>query len=321
MNTTNKPCPICLVPLRTSLGNGDRWKVDCTICGDFIIDDTCWDDLEGEMQVKGNAEKRMLLSHYTHRMRATGKIPHLTWSVVVGVLENGNYPTAAEQLDNLISWLAKDSRSPGEHSEFNHNNAYTIFGCETPNGLIFILNEAQGQQLLTHSMVDLKHHWASLTLKGWQRFEELKRGKASGTRAFMAMKFGESDLDKFLAKHFKPAVAQTGFTLQTVGDNRKAGLIDDKIRIDIRSARFLIADLTHGNKGAYWEAGYAEGLGKPVIYTCRADVFDDVQHPDRPHFDTNHHLTVKWSESNPQQAMDDLKATIRATILEAKQED
>jgi len=162
---------------------------------------------------------------------------------------------------------------------------------------------------------------SQLTLKGWQRYEELKRGKASGTRAFMAMKFGEADLDEMLEKHFKPAVALTGFTLRTVDENRKAGLIDDKLRLEINLSRFVIADLTHHNNGAYWEAGYAEGLKKPVMYTCRSDVFD---HPDRKkgtHFDTNHHLTVKWTTDNPQKAVDDLKATIRMTIPEANQED
>ena len=78
----------------------------------------------------------------------------------------------------------------------------------------------------------------------------------------------------------------------------------------------LISDLTHHNNGAYWEAGYAEGLGKPVIYTCREDVMKDT------HFDTNHHLIVKWTTKGIADAVDRLKATIRATLLgDAKLED
>jgi hypothetical protein len=39
------------------------------------------------------------------------------------------------------------------------------------------------------------------------------------------------------------------------------------------------------------------------------------------HFDTNHHLTVMWSEDS-QRTAEDLKATIRATFpTEAKLED
>ncbi len=43
--------------------------------------------------------------------------------------------------------------------------------------------------------------------------------------------------------------------------------------VQIRDAKFVIADLTHGNDGAYWEAGYAEGLGKPVAYICEKEEF------------------------------------------------
>jgi len=42
------------------------------------------------------------------------------------------------------------------------------------------------------------------------------------------------------------------------------------MRVEIRSAKFLVADLTDENRGAYWEAGFGEGLGKKVYYTCEA---------------------------------------------------
>lgn len=113
-------------------------------------------------------------------------------------------------------------------------------------------------------------------------------------------------------KYFRPAIRQAGFALTRIDDEPEAGLIDNRLLVKIRLARFLIADLTHGNQGAYWEAGFAEGLGKPVIYTCRKDVFDDPK--TKPHFDTNHHQTVLWEDSNPEKAAENLKATIRNTL-------
>jgi nucleoside 2-deoxyribosyltransferase len=80
--------------------------------------------------------------------------------------------------------------------------------------------------------------------------------------------------------------------------------------VEIRNARFLIADLTDDNEGAYWEAGFAEGLGKPVIFICEEAKFEEK----KTHFDTNHHLTVKWDKGSPQGAAEELKATIRATL-------
>ncbi|MGC2853833.1 hypothetical protein ACM64Y_00020 [Novispirillum sp. DQ9] len=158
-----------------------------------------------------------------------------------------------------------------------------------------------------------------LTLAGWRRYEELQRGDTSSTTAFMAMKFGDATLDAIVAGHFRPAVEAAGFRLKRLDDEQPAGLIDDHLRVEIKRARFLIADLTHHNNGAYWEAGYAEGLGKPVIYTCERGVFLDKSKG--THFDTNHHLTVIWDEAEPEVAARKLKDTIRATLPDAKMGD
>ncbi|QLH39608.1 MAG: hypothetical protein HWD60_12500 [Defluviicoccus sp.] len=156
-----------------------------------------------------------------------------------------------------------------------------------------------------------------LSLRCWNRFEELKRGSHSGRLDFMAMRFNEKELDNIFENYFRAAVKQTDFVLRKLGDIPKAGLIDDRLRVEIKACRFLIADLTHGNQGAYWEAGYAEGLGKPVIYTCKKSAFNETG----THFDRNHHLTVLWDPQEPSEAVERLKATIRATLPEAKQQD
>ena len=154
-----------------------------------------------------------------------------------------------------------------------------------------------------------------LSLKGWQRFHKLQRGAIHSKAAFMAMPFGIEAITDMVNNVFRDAVAETGFTLKRVDEHTPAGSIDDRMRVEIRMCRFLIADLTYGNQGSYWEAGYAEGLGKHVIYTCEKTFFDEK----KTHFDTNHHQTVVWDPANPTKAADDLKATIRATLpFEAK---
>ena len=62
-----------------------------------------------------------------------------------------------------------------------------------------------------------------------------------------------------------------------------------------------------GTGGSYWEAGYAEGLGKPVIYICEKAKFDEV----KTHFDTNHSTTVPWSEGKGDEFKRELIATLR----------
>jgi nucleoside 2-deoxyribosyltransferase len=62
----------------------------------------------------------------------------------------------------------------------------------------------------------------------------------------------------------------------------RAGVIDNILRAQICDAAFVLVDLTHDNTGAYWEAGYAEGLNTPVIYLCEQAKFDMA----KTHFDT-----------------------------------
>ena len=115
----------------------------------------------------------------------------------------------------------------------------------------------------------------NLTLDGWERYEAEKRGTCKGKYGFIAMQFHNSELDAFVNDIVKPAVKDgIGYDLVNMNDIARAGIIDNIMRNQIRDAAFVIADLTHNNPGAYWEAGYAEGLGKPVIYICKKEVFE-----------------------------------------------
>jgi len=151
-----------------------------------------------------------------------------------------------------------------------------------------------------------------LSFAGWQRYERLKRGSSDARKAFMAMKYGDKELDRIVDETFKPAVEQAGFELFRLTEKPRMGLIDNRLQVEIQTSRFVLADLTHDNNGAYWEAGLAEGLGKPVLYTCKKSKFRRL----KTHFDTNHRLTILWEPSSPEKAAEELKATIRATFPE-----
>ena len=149
-----------------------------------------------------------------------------------------------------------------------------------------------------------------LTLHGWERYEAEQRGQISGGYGFIALKFGDAVLDPFLRDVIKPAVARIGFTLEDMRDAARAGVIDNVMRARIRDAAFVLVDLTHANEGAYWEAGYAEGLGKPVLYLCSKAVFDEYG----THFDTNHCTTIKWDAAESNAFSDELVATLRRSL-------
>jgi len=155
-------------------------------------------------------------------------------------------------------------------------------------------------------------------MKGWNRYESLKKGQSNSKTAFMAMPFGVDSVNTAYEECFVPAVKAAGFSLERVDSQPEAGSIDDRIRVQIRNAKFVVADLTNKNAGAYWEAGYAEGLGKKVIYTCEEKHFLEHQ----THFDTRQFFTVIWNSDALDNASERLTAVIRNSFpTEARMED
>jgi hypothetical protein len=174
------------------------------------------------------------------------------------------------------------------------------------------------QGLLAGEVSDVDSQRVRLTPQGWRRVDELKRAHISSRYAFFARQFYNPDLDRLFEACLRQAVLETGYELRTV--TQRAGLIDAVIEDEIRRCRFVVADLSNKNDGAYWEAGFAEGLGKPVIYICRS--VDEQGAQITTHFDANHRHTVKWDLAASEDFATRLKAVIRNTLLgDANQSD
>ncbi|MGP0007483.1 MAG: hypothetical protein ACLPIG_02035 [Methylocella sp.] len=266
------------------------------------------------------------MSHRLRCMQRTDGMPVLVLEAELQTFQlDDQLPSPAEQVDRLILWIGSNQFSPGRFTEFSTPKISAWVGAPiTPS------NGASDVQWLTHQdevkrLLEFSGPFSTrLTLAGWKRFEDIRHAQVESRTAFMAMKFGDEDLNCAVDTCFKPAVARAGFELRLLSDGQPAGLIDDQLRVRLRTSRFVIADLTHANNGAYWEAGFAEGLGRPVIYTCRQREWDELDEQGRRkvHFDTNHLVTIIWDPTKLEDAATRLTATIRATLPgEAKMTD
>lgn len=315
-------CPVCNSQLKELRPNPDRRDASffsCPQCGDFILSRSLIATLPHTLQ--SNKDAIAKISHALRAMQETNKGAKLDEYTIDAILKQP-LPRPKEQADLFIRWLAENVEGPGETVWVESRTHSSIIGAKTPEGFALILRHLFDVGLVTGNMYEPidapgRAH-VTLSFEGWDYYEKLLQGRATYRKAFMAMKFGDPDLDYILEKILKPSAKQAGFELIRLDDVPRAGLIDDRLRVEIQASDFLVADLTHDNLGAYWEAGYAEGLGKPVIYTCEKNQFESQ----KTHFDTNHHLTIIWDKNAPHLAGENLKATIRATLPHmAKQED
>lgn len=111
--------------------------------------------------------------------------------------------------------------------------------------------------------------------------------------AFVAMWFAPEMANAF-DNGIAPAVEEFGYRPVRIDRQEHNNKIDDEIMAEIRRARFVIADFSCGTDGVrggvYYEAGFAAGLGIPVIHAVRDG---DV---DKLHFDTRQINHIVWSD-------------------------
>jgi len=226
------------------------------------------------------------------------------------------FTSPAIQAMNLISYIGDEVARSGAVIRQLPENLHEIIHAPSYELASQIVEELEEQAILKIGYKIGKHprgayRDVNLTLEGWERYEAEKRGQFEGNYGFVAMQFGDPNLDPLVNDIVKPTVEkEIGYNLIDMRDVARAGIIDNIMRTQIRDAAFVIADLTHDNSGAYWEAGYAEGLGKPVIYICEKNKFDGQ----KTHFDTNHCTTIPWSRGDEEAFCQELIATLRRSL-------
>lgn len=285
---------------------------DCPRCGDFVFSNSLIASINNILLKDVDAAAK--ISHAIRQSQKKNSGSNVIDTQTINAFLLRPLPKPNEQADLLIRWLAENSKGPGERETITFKTHGSVIGSKSPAGFELVLNYLFDSGLivgrLSNAIGVIGEADATLSFKGWDYFETLKAGLKVYRKGFMAMKFGDASLNNLLDNVLRPSSLRAGFELFKLDDNPRAGLIDDRLRVEIQSSDFVIADLTHDNLGAYWEAGYAEGLGKPVIYTCEKSKFDRT----KTHFDTNHHLTILWDIDSPESAGVNLTATLRATL-------
>ena len=117
---------------------------------------------------------------------------------------------------------------------------------------------------------------------------------------FIAMWFNN---EMFEARvKIEKAIKECGYNPIIIDQKEYNNQIVPEIFHEIKECSFVVADLTGQRNGVYYEAGYAEAIGKPVILTCRKS-------NKKPHFDVAQKNTIFWDDTN------DLYSRLLARII------
>ena len=264
----------------------------------------------------------------SQRIQGVG-IPEITQSVL-DFVKSTRPLQVHERANRLLKHLAEKSTTAGQLLEIGTEGERDSFGGWTQGKsptiwasmawsesssweeVRFFLGYLEEQGFIaTKGTVN---SWAivNVTINGYSHIAQVAASRDL-SQAFVAMWFS-NDMREHYVNGIKPAIELSGYKPMNIGDKPDVDKIDDEIIAEIRRSSFLVADFTHGCEGArgsvYYEAGFAHGLGIPVIRSCRKDIIDSNKLP----FDTRQYYHVPWETS--EELRDRLKARIRALIGE-----
>lgn len=224
----------------------------------------------------------------------------------------------SERIDQILFFVAKRSLYIGQSIELNYQELFSLLfikrydknGNALETHEIDVQLKAYKDYFLTQNYMKLYLDYEStcqvwLLVDGWQRADELQKYNPDSKSVFIAMSFAKEM--NSIREAIKEAIIECGFTPRIMDEIEHNHQIVPEMLYEIRQAKFVIAELTGHNNGAYFEAGYALGQGKEVIQLCKEDTFGKDGH-----FDVKQVNTVLWKDE--EDLKDRLVKRMKATI-------
>jgi hypothetical protein len=261
-----------------------------------------------------NDNAKLLLTTWLCEQRNAGvEVPKIE-SNVLDLVKSRRRLTVPNRLTVALSFLGKNVPQLGRSIAIGEDNSYTPrFFAETESRNLdetsTLLTMLRDMGLIDGSFSLAGFATVRPTASGWHELERLARPQVDTAQVFVAMWFNEKTNDAYV-RGIMPALVNTGYKPVRIDKKEHNNKIDDEIIAEIRRSRFLIADFTcdPGNVrgGVYFEAGFAKGLGIPVIWTCKDTSINDL------HFDTRQYAHIVWRD--PLDLYAQLRNRIGATV-------
>jgi hypothetical protein len=292
-----------------------------------IIDDAIF---EMTRQSFGNREKARLTTWLVDQRRSGVKLPIITKDVVLDVSRKKQL-SSKEQFDRFFLYFTSKGGNSVRPIEINHRSKAGDADYE-PLAEFCAWTELESEgdytrfvQLIQQmDYVALNADEIYLSGAGCEKLDEVLSTNTDSKQVFVAQWFGgefqKDEMDKLYLDGMSKGIEGCGLGLKAFRIDQKDhnGKICDEIIAEIRRSKLVVADFTcdfisHDGQshpqirgGVYYEAGFAHGLGLPVIFTCKKESEGVI------HFDTRQYNHILW-ETHAELA-EKLKQRIRATF-------
>ena len=313
VSDNNEECPVCKMSedLKTSRTKGKK-VYTCQRCGIFSISDVAI--LQEQWK-----EKSTELSGWLRERHERGiEIQTLTPSNLPHILAELPQHTPLEKQLKLLESIELKTHYPGHKVYINYEFDISLAWAKNKEEFVFYLkallergligdNESTSNTSSQNSLNMLDYALGIkpfITAKGWEYLEAKASNNTDKVQVFVAMSF-DNELNSVYENVIKKAINSTGYRACRADSEPDLGRIDEKIIVEIKKSRFVVADLTQQNSGVYFEAGFAMALGLPVILCVNKDDLKNV------HFDVRQFNCILWEKNEE----DDFKNQLETSIL------
>lgn len=293
-------CPICsLASDQIVIRKGSMLaaRVKCPRCKEFIISDLI------EFIAPDSFFGSKLSAWIRDRNERQAEIPKLTTDKIEDLKNRlPNYSPREKQII-LLQNIERKTEYPGKPVQIDPEFDIPLAWASAQEEFMHYINSSIEPSLLRNlGKIGFSYHQGStgeliydrpsafsvaITADGWDYLEQIDRRIEERTQAFVAMSFSD-DLKSIWEGPIFRAIQKAGYKPYRVDAEPHSDRIDAKIISEIKNSRFVVADVTEQKRGVYFEAGFAQGLGLPVIWCVRKDDLDKV------HFDTRQYNHIVW---------------------------
>ena len=294
----DKECPVCKAAFKMEeLRDKGSYRISCIRCGRFEITRAAMEIFRTQnFTMRQYAIASSLMRQEEWRSL---DIKDREW------LFSTRDITVPEKTDKLLSLIAEHATRVGE--KFNMDCArqalqarcWALDGIEL-RGLLDLLSEMK--KVKTEAYIDGTLKVWILT-QGWERLQQLTQPGSNSAQGLVTMCFA-NEVRPVYDNAIAPAIQYAGYEAMRVEREGHADKIDDEIIRQIRRSRFVVADGTGHRGSVYYEAGFAQGLGQKIFWTCRQDYAEGL------HFDVRQYNCLLWTEDK----LDEFKAALARRI-------
>lgn len=298
-------CPVCKSTSKKLPMDADGDRVVCPRCGEFSISRTAIYLLGG---ISPEGRQIANLSGWIRENQGVT----ITTSNLEDLLAQRT-PSVSERAEKLMLAIEMSSKFIGDEVDISYGNDgnhwLSYSWSQSGEEIKFLIEKflLEEGHWITKSENFLLETKVQITPSGYAFLENVRQEKGAGVQGFCAMWF-DDEVSPIWTDAIYPAIEGAGYKPVRIDKVEHSNRIDDEIMSQIRRSRFVVADFTGNRGGVYFEAGFALGLGLPVIWTVQSKQLKDI------HFDNRQYNFLQWDLDSLPQFRKNLQNRIEAIL-------